>query len=453
MTQQITVKRGLNIPIAGEPSQAISDAAPIQHVGLLGDDYHGMKPTMMVAEGDRVQRGQVLFTDKKLPAVNYVAPAAGRVVAVTRGAKRKFLSISIELEGDDAVEFKAFTDHNLAQLPGEAVREQLLASGLWTALRSRPFSKVPDPESVPHALFITAMDTSPLAADPKLVIEPRERDFVAGLQALSTLTEGKTYLCKAPGATLPGEDLDCVDTVAFAGPHPAGLPGTHIHFLAPVNLERHAWYINYQDVLAIGHLLNTGQLSNERVISIAGPAAANPRLVRTQLGANLTELTANEKNADAKNEIRVISGSVLSGRTSAPPVDFLGRYDLSISLLEEGHKRELMGWAGPGFGKFSIKPIFASAMAAGTRFSMTTSTEGSPRAIVPIGNYEAVMPMDIIATPLLKSLVVDDVEEAQMLGCLELDEEDLALCTFVDPGKHEFGPFLRRTLNTIEREG
>ncbi len=447
------MKKGLDVPITGEPRQTIGAAPPIRHVGLVGDDYVGMKPTMLVAEGDRVKRGQTLFTDKKLPAVNYVAPAPGTVVAVTRGAKRKFLSLAIEIDGNESVEFPSFVEHNLAQMPAGQVRDHLLASGLWPALRTRPFSKVPDPDITPHALFITAIDTSPLAAEPKLIIDPRERDFVAGLQALSSLTEGKTYLCKAPGDALPGEDLDCVETVEFAGPHPAGLPGTHIHFLAPVDIERQAWYINYQDVLAVGHLFNTGQIHTERVVSIAGPAAANPRLVRTQLGANLTELTASEVKEDLGNQVRIISGSVLSGRTSTPPVDFLNRYDSTVSLLEEGKTRELMGWAGPGFNKFSIKPIFASAMSAGSRFAMTTSTEGSHRAIVPIGSYEAVMPLDIIATPLLKSLVVDDTEQAQTLGCLELDEEDLALCTFVDPGKHEFGPILRRTLNTIEHEG
>jgi Na+-transporting NADH:ubiquinone oxidoreductase subunit A len=167
----------------------------------------------------------------------------------------------------------------------------------------------------------------------------------------------------------------------------------------------------------------------------------------------LSELTTGEIASDAEYGVRVISGSVLSGRAVAPPVDFLSRYDSCISLLQEGKHRELLGWTGPGFNKFSIKPIFASALSAGKKFAMTTSTEGSHRAIVPLGSFEKVMPLDIIATPLLKSLVVEDTEQAQALGCLELDEEDLALCTFVDTGKHEFGPILRRNLTTIEREG
>lgn len=453
MTRQIDIKKGLDVPISGAPKQIVVDGPTVTQVGILGDDYVGMKPTMQVAEGESVKRGQVLFTDKKVPAINFTAPASGRVAAITRGNKRKFLSLAIDVEGDDSVAFTNYADRNLDQMDGGEVREQLLASGLWTALRMRPFSKIPDPETSPHAIFVTAIDTNPLAVDPAIVINPRERDFVAGLQVLSTLTDGKTYLCKAPGDKLPGEDLPCVETASFSGPHPAGLPGTHIHFLAPVGMDRSAWYINYQDVLAIGHQFSTGQLSSDRVVSLAGPAAANPRIVRTQLGANLTQLTAGETIEGTEYGVRVISGSVLSGATAKSPVDFLGRYANQVSLVEEGKHRELIGWMLPGGNKYSIKRIFASAMNPNKKFAMTTSTEGSFRAIVPLGSFERVMPLDIIATPLLKSLAVQDTETAQALGCLELAEEDLALCTFVDTGKHEFGPMLRQSLTTIEREG
>lgn len=460
MAREFKIRRGLDIPISGVPQQSIVEGPGVRRVAIVGADYLGMKPSLEVAEGDHVKRGQILFADRKRPSVQYTAPASGRVSGIHRGAKRRFLSLSIDVEGDEAVEFPTFVEHNLAQLPAEQVKEQLLTSGLWTALRTRPFSKVPDPDTAPLALFITAMDTNPLAVDPTIVIAPRERDFVAGLQALSTLTEGPTYLCKAPGQPLPGEDLDCLEVATFAGPHPAGLPGTHIHFLAPVNMRRTAWHINYQDVIAVGHLFNSGQLFSERVVSLAGPGAKNPRVLRTVLGANLTDLTAGEMTEDNEFGVRVISGSVLSGRSSQEPEDYLGRYDLAVTLVPEGRHRELLGWAGPGASKYSVKPVFLSAISAaksamspGQRFPMTTSTHGSHRAIVPIGSYERVMPLDIIATPLLKSLAVDDTETAQELGCLELDEEDLALCTFVDPGKHEFGPMLRRNLTTIEVEG
>ncbi len=453
MTRQIRLRKGLNVPIAGEPEQRITDGPSLSRVAVLGADFHGMKPTMAVAEGDLVATGQFLFTDKKHPEVAFTAPGAGRVVSIRRGLKRRFEGLVIELEGDAKIDFPEQADRNLAALPREEVRDQLLKSGMWTALRARPFDKIPDPATSPYALFVTAIDTNPLAADPRLVISGAERDFKSGLEAISTLTDGRTYVCRGPGGSLPGEDTKGIEVVEFSGPHPAGLPGTHIHFLAPVDFDRVAWHIGYQDVIAIGHLFNTGQLMTDRVVALAGPAAAKPRLIKTRLGANLAELTTGEIRGDLVEEVRVISGSVLSGRKAEAPLDHLGRYHNAVALVEEGHRREFLGWAGPGFKKFSVKPIFMSAFFPQRQYAMTTSTEGSPRAIVPIGSFEKVMPLDIVVTALAKAITMQDHEQAQSLGCLELAEEDMALCTFVDPGKHEFGPLLRQTLAYLEAEG
>ena len=414
-----------------------------------------MKPTMEVAEGDQVQKGQLLFSDKKNEGVLYTAPGAGKVVGVNRGAKRKFLSVEIELAGDDAQSFASYPDDNLAQLSADKVRENLVNSGLWPTLQTRPYSKVPPLDAAPHALFVTAIDTNPLAPDPAMVLQNHSADFAAGLQALSTLTQGATYLCKAAGASIPGEDLACVEVAEFDGPHPAGLVGTHIHLLSPVSMHRSVWHIGYQDVVAVGHLMLTGQLMTDRVVSIAGPAATNPRLVRTRLGASLTELAAGEFTVPDEKEVRIVSGSLLAGRTATTPCDYLGRRHVQVSLLAEGNHRDLVGWMLPGFDKYSIKRTYASAWlsSAARKWNFTTSTEGSHRAIVPLGMYEKVMPLDIIPTPLLKALCVQDTETIQLLGGLELDEEDLGLCTFVCPGKNDYGPMLRESLTTIEHEG
>ncbi|TWT90226.1 Na(+)-translocating NADH-quinone reductase subunit A [Pseudobythopirellula maris] len=453
MTHQFKLSKGFDLPIDGEPSQAVLDSPLVSTVGLVGDDYIGMKPTMLVSEGDSVEIGQPLFTDKKNHDVPFTAPAAGKVVAVNRGAKRKFESIVIELGEFAERRFVSYQDHNLAQLSRDDVRKNLIDSGLWTTLRSRPFGKIPAPDSAPHAIFVTAIDTNPLAADPQVVLADKPAEFKAGLEVLSRLTDGVTYLCKASGATLPGEDLSCVEVAEFDGPHPAGLPGTHMHLLAPVSLSRSNWHVNYQDVVAIGHLFLTGQLSNERTISLAGPAVGTPRLVKTIVGANLTELCLGESQAN----VRTVSGSVLSGRKSAAPVDFLGRYDLQVTRLVEGNHRDFIGWMLPGFGRFSLSRVYASAWpplnTPSRRFKFTTSTEGSHRAIVPLGLYEKVLPLDLMPTALLKSLCTGDTEESQMLGCLELTEEDLGLCTFVCPSKNEYGPMLRKSLTTIEVEG
>lgn len=453
MTSVTRIEKGLDLPIAGAPDQTISSGPRVHQVALLGDDYVEMKPTMLVREGDRVQLGQPVFEDKKTPGVQFTAPAAGRVAAVNRGDKRKFLSLVIDVEGDDEVEFPSFRDDNLTQLPRDTVVEQLRASGLWTALRTRPYSRSPSPASIPHSLFITAMDSNPLAADPAVVLENRSAEFTAGVEALSTLTDGPTYVMRRAGADIPGEGKCPGVYHAFDGPHPSGLPGTHIHYLDPVHVKKTVWHIGYQDVVAVGHLFLTGRLLTDRVISLAGPLVREPRLLRTRIGASLSELTRDQL-LEGK-EARVISGSVLSGRRSTPPIDFLGRFHLQASVLEEGRHREFLGWAKPGADRFSIRRVFSSAWLSDSdrKFNFTTTTNGSPRAIIPIGLYEQVLPLDIVATPLLKSLAVEDTDTAQQLGALELDEEDLALCTFVCPGKHDFGPMLRRNLTRIEHEG
>lgn len=463
MTSVTRIDKGLDLPIAGAPKQVVSDSPRVEHVALLGDDYIGMKPTMVVAEGDRVKLGQVVFTDKKTPGVLYTAPAAGTVKAIHRGAKRKFESLVIEVDGDEEVTFDTYPDHNLAKLDRRQVCEQLVASGLWTALRTRPYSKVPALDMVPTALFVTAMDTNPLAADPAIVLDRTPAEFVAGLEVLSTLTDGHVQVCRKAGADIPGEGNTPAVFHAFDGPHPAGLPGTHIHFVRPASLDKTVWYIGYQDVVAVGQLFLTGKIRTERIVALGGPVVVEPRLLRTRLGASLTELTADQFSVSDQQPARIISGSVLSGRRSIEPVDYLGRFHNQVSIVAEGGQRDFLGWALPGSDKFSIRRVFASAWGNGNgdssgdgerkQFNFNTSTEGSPRAIIPIGMYEDVMPLDIVATPLLKALITNDTEYAQQLGVLELDEEDLALCTYVDAGKHDFGPMLRQNLTAIEHEG
>lgn len=453
MAKRFQLRKGFDLPIAGEPKQSIVNGPAIRTVGLVGDDYIGMKPTMAVAEGDVVRQGQWLFEDKKTPGVKYTSPGSGRVVAVNRGAKRKFESIVIELEGDERYSFNSYGDANLAQLSRDEVQKNLIESGLWTTLRTRPFSKVPAPASSPYAIFITAIDTSPLSPDPKVVIEDKPAEFIAGLEALSTLTDGNTWLCKKPGVELPGQDLGCVEVAEFDGPHPAGLPGTHMHFLAPVNLERECWDIGYQDVIAVGHLFLTGELMTDRVVAVAGPCVSGPALFRTRVGASLADLTA---DSGAPSEgVRTISGSLFSGRPMRELAAHLGRRHVQVVQLVEGTNRDFLGWMGPGFNKWSVTNIFAQkwigAPAGGFKF--TTSTEGSHRAIVPIGSYEKVMPLDLEPTALLKSLCYGDTEELQQLGALELDEEDLGLCSYVCASKNDYGPMLRESLTTIEQEG
>jgi Na+-transporting NADH:ubiquinone oxidoreductase subunit A len=452
----IRIKKGLDVPIAGAPEQTIRAAPAVRRVALLGDDYVGLKPTMLVREGDTVQLGQPLFQDKKAPRIQFTSPGSGRVVAVNRGAKRKFESIVVELEGDDEVTFPTIEAGAIATADGDSVRETLLTSGLWTALRTRPYSKVPDPDSVPHAIFVTAIDTRPLCADPAPIIKEREPDFAAGLKVLGRLTEGAIHVCTRPGLSVPTADAPRVRVDEFSGPHPAGLPGTHIHFLDPVDENKTVWHIGYQDVLAIGRLFTTGRIFPERVIALAGPVVERPGLLRTRTGANVEEVAAGSISADGVpgEGIRLISGSVLDGHTAEGPHAYLGRYDLQVSAIGDTVDRPFLGWLGAGTDKFSVTRTFAAALSgAGRMFRFNTATHGDPRPIIPIGVYEKVLPLDFEPAALLKAIAIRDAEGAQALGALELAPEDLALCSFVDPGKSSFGESLKRVLAAIEREG
>jgi Na+-transporting NADH:ubiquinone oxidoreductase subunit A len=446
----IRTKKGLDLPIAGAPQPVIEAGPRIRSVAVLGDDYPGMRPTMLVQAGDRVKRGQPLFSDKKTQGVCFTAPAAGIVAAVHRGAKRSLQAVEIEIDGDDSETFARYDRQALSSLERSQVVENLTVSGLWTALRTRPFSKIPAPGSEPHSIFVTAIDTNPLAAEPGIIIGEHVAQFEAGLDVLATLTPGKVFVCHKDGQRVPtGADPRCT-AEAFAGPHPAGLPGTHIHYLDPVGPHKTVWFIGYQDVIAIGYLFCDGQLWNERVVALGGPGVKRPRLLRTVLGANLTELTAGELDT---GEHRVISGSVLSGHRAERPVDFLGRYHVQVSVLPEDRERRLFGYLSPGPDRHSILPIYLSAWLTKQPLRFTTTTNGSPRGMVPVGTYERVMPLDILPTQLLRSLLVNDIETAINLGCLELDEDDIAPCTYVCPAKYEYGPVLREVLTQIEKEG
>ncbi len=451
MVERFEIARGLTVPIEGEPDSQV-DTKEVRQVAIVADDYIGMRPTLLVSEGDRVELGQPLFSDKKTAGVVFTSPATGQVQSINRGDKRRFLSLIIDRDGDQVSrDFGSVEAGQIASLSREQIVEKLTTSGLWTSLRSRPFSKVPSPEAPgPQAMFVNAMDTNPLAADPAPIVAESENDFRAGLEVLSCLTEGEVFLCRPPNSSVPGEMMTRVRVVEFDGPHPAGLTGTHMHFMKPATIGRVNWYVNYQDTLAIGRLFLTGQLDPTRIVSLAGPSVRQPRLLRTQLGASLTELTDGELT---DGEHRIVSGSVLCGRAAEEPCSFLGRFHLQVSCLPEGNEREFLGWQMPGFDKFSVTRAFAAGWQGGKKFPLSTSTGGSERAMVPIGTYERVMPLDLVPTPLLRSLISRDTASAQELGCLELDEEDLGLCTFVCPGKYEYGEILRDNLLRIEKEG
>ncbi|MBI2423797.1 MAG: Na(+)-translocating NADH-quinone reductase subunit A [Candidatus Hydrogenedentes bacterium] len=454
-----TFKKGMNLPISGEPEQAIHPASFPTHVALIAADHHGMKPSFRVRAGDSVKRGQILFEDKKTPGVYFTAPGAGTVSAINRGERRAFQSAVIALSpgersgapaADEFQTFENYTGKDPETLKRDQVAGLLIESGLWTALRTRPFSRTPQIDAIPSSIFVTAVDTHPLAPNMDVVAAGREADMGAGLVVLSKLVP-KVYFCKAKGSRLQASAASGAINEEFAGPHPSGTVGLHIHTLDPVSAKKSVWHVGLQDVLAIGRLFRTGQLDVDRVVALGGPSALKPRLLRTRLGVALGTLTDGELK---EGENRIVSGSVLAGRASQGEAHgYLGRFHQQITVLREGREREFLGWLSLGAEKFSLLNIYISKFNPEKKFNFTTTTNGSHRAMVPIGLYEKVMPMDILPTYLLRSLAVGDLERAEELGCLELDEEDLGLCSFVCPGKSDYGTILRYNLTTIEKEG
>lgn len=454
------IKRGLDLPIEGAPSSTLEAAAAVGRVGIVAEDYPFMKPRMAVNVGDTVKRGQLLFEDRKSEGVRFTAPAAGTVVAIHRGAQRVLISVVIELSAGEkagrpadgeVLKFESHTGKHPRDLSGEQVRALIAESGLWTAIRQRPFGKVPPIADTPRAIFVNAMDSNPLAGDPAVILRGQEEDLKRGLHAVAKLTAGKVYFVRAAGAAIDPGDAPRVQVEEFRGKHPAGLVGTHIHMLDPVGGDRVAWHLSAQDVAAIGRLFQTGTLPVERVVALGGPVVTRPRLLKTRLGAELASLVAGEL---AAGENRVISGSVLSGRKHAELTGFIGRYHQQISVVAEDRERVFLGWLKPGMDRFSVVRAYAAGLLGKKRgFNFTTTTHGSHRAMVPIGMYEKVMPLDIMPTFLLRALLMGDLDRAEALGALELDEEDLGLCSFVSPGKEDYAVVLRRVLATLWKEG
>lgn len=445
----IKTKRGLNLPISGGVSTTeVVTGPPIKQIAVLPQEAIGIKPRLLVEVGNAVKIGTPLVLDKRSEKVQFTSPCSGEVAAIHRGARRSLLAIVIQPDGQ-ATHEDGFAPLDPASTSVEDLIDALCRSGLWASLRQRPFEKVADPESAAAALFVTATDTRPLAVDPRELIRGREAHFTAGLTALARLTP-KTFLCSAGGdwgSLAPSG----VQHQEFHGPHPSGNVGTHIHLLHPVGASRSAWHIGAQDVADIGEFLSTGKIPTERVVALVGPGVRKPQLVRTEKGAAISELCAGLVDCE---EPRYISGSVLDGRLAqaGDEVGYLGRYANQVSILSDKPKRRFLDWMNPFSSSFTVTNTVLSKFVK-KEYAFDTDTNGGHRAIVPIGSYEEVMPLDILPTQLLRALAGNDLEGCEKLGVLELAEEDLALCEYVCASKADYSVMLRDMLTTIEKEG
>lgn len=445
----IHIKRGLDVPIHGAlASTSLVDGPAVDRVALLPQESWGIKVKMLAEVGQEVQIGTPLYCDRRDPDVLFTSPAAGKVQAINRGKRRAVLSVVIDVaEQESQAELERV---DLASCDRDALVAALCRSGLWPSLRQRPFDKVAQSGDTPRSIFVTAMDTAPLAASPLALVEGREEAFRTGLQALTKLSGGATYLCTAAGEDWSAFLTEGVTHQTFQGKHPAGNAGVHINALDPVGSERTVWHVDAQAVADIGEFVGEGRLTTERRVAVVGPAALTTALVKTRRGA----ATACFKSYAKDGQVRFISGSALSGATANPQCQkgFLGRWANQLFLLADAPERELLNWTMPVGKRWSLTNAYLAKFFRRT-WKQDTDMNGSLRAIVPIGGYEKVMPMDILPTQLVKALASDDLEGAEKLGVLELAEEDLALCQYVCPSKVDITDLLRSMLTRIEKEG
>jgi Na+-transporting NADH:ubiquinone oxidoreductase subunit A len=437
---RIKLRKGFDLPVSGAPLQEIEPAPSPGSVALLGDDFPDVRPSLQVEVGDRVARGQTLFCDRRDPRIRFVSPAAGRVAAVRRGDRRRLVALEIAVEGDDGVGFPRVAPSDLRGWSAEQTARRLLEAGDWIALRTRPFGRIAKPGVAPAAIFVRAMDSRPLAADAAVVLRDRDDDLQVGLTALSRLTEGPLFLCSRPGVTVDLPEIERVKRVEVAGPHPAGLVGTHIHRLLSVSQARQVWYVGYQDALAIGRLFREGRTDPSRVISLSGPAMRKPRLVRTVIGANAEGLTTGELTPPC----RVLSGSILDGRLASRPGAFLGRHHEQLCALPERSVEAGSGWWIPGWRGPRAVPRWRTVRTGSSELG------GRPAAFYPLDLFDRVFPLRLPLAPLLRALAAGDAQAAARFGALELEEEDLALCSYLCPAKLEYGPLLRQVLARLE---
>ena len=436
----IKISKGLDLPISGSPTNTISDEPKVSSVALLSNDFIGMKPTMLVKEGETVKAGQKIFEDKKNNGVYFTSPAGGIVKDINRGDKRRFLSIEIDIK--DTEEFVNFDmDDSVDQ-----IKDCLIDSGLWNAFRTRPFNRTPGINEIPDAVFINCCDSNPLSIDPYEIILLNKTEFDEGLNVLTDFFRCNINLCYQNDNF--DTSIEKINYYQFKGPHPSGLSSTHISQIYPVNLNRKVWTINYQDIISIGYLKQNKEIRTSKYISLAGPSVYEPSLIKVRIGGNIDEITAGKIEPNS----RIISGSVLHGHQSEGVMNYLGYYDSQISVIADEVNNIFMNWLMPGSSLHSKLNVFLSSFIKPEKFTFNTSIGGGNRAIVPISSYEEVIPMDILVTQLLKALVVSDIDMAIDLGMLELVPEDLALCSYVCPSKYDYSSILMDNLNKLYLE-
>lgn len=448
MSTPIRLRKGLNIRLAGKAEKILLPEVPVSRYGVRFADFPGLSAKLEVKEGSVVSAGSVLFHDKLIPEIKYVSPVSGIVKEIVRGEKRLLLEIVIEQQGSEKVDFGSGDPLALSR---EEVKSRMMISGMWPVMRQRPYHIVARPGVLPKAIFISAFDTAPLAPDLDFVMANTIGSHLqTGINALSRLTDGKVHLSFDKDGSRVAEvrNLKGVEVHTITGPHPAGNVGIQIHHIDPVSKGEVVWYIDIQDVVALGRLFNTGFHNRDRIIALAGPGVLHPKYHRTRPGASVSAIL--RSNLSDQHQ-RVISGNVLTGKKITADGS-LGFYDNMVTVLPEGDYNEFFGWALPGFDKFSYWKTFLSKLIPRKEYVLDTNMHGGHRAFVVTGHYENVLPMDIYPVHLVKAILAGDVELMEKLGIYEVAEEDLALCEYIDPSKIEIQEIIRQGIDLMIRE-
>lgn len=451
MSKTVKLRKGLDIRLLGVANKVKTDVPMPKVVSIKPTDFHGMVPKMLVKEGETVTAGQPIFQDKYQEVIKYVSPVGGTLKAIVRGAKRRILEVQIDVA--ESQNFDGGSAIDVAAMSGDQVKETMLSAGLWPFVKQRPIDIVADPTKMPKAIFVSAFDSSPLAPDFDFVLHGKEKEFQAGLDAISKLTEGTVHLTlngKAPAdATFTG--AQGVQINKIHGKHPAGNVGTQIHHIDPINKGEFIWTLNAQDVAIIGRYFMTGKFIPKKTIALTGSEVKDPQYMDVIIGTNVSDILDGRFTSD---NVRVVSGNVLTGE-KIDADGFLGYYDNQITVIPEGDQLKFVltkGWLGPGFDKFSNSRLFPTFLSGSKKFRLDTNLNGEERAFVVTGELEKVFPFDILPMQLIKAAITDDIDNMEILGIYEVAPEDFALCEYVCTTKINIQDKIRNGLDLIQDE-
>jgi len=448
MSKQIKLKKGLDIRLVGEAEKSISSTDYPTEFALKPSDFNGLTPKLLVKEGDEIKIGSPVFYNKNDERIVITSAVSGTVKAIIRGEKRVIQEIQITASAKQ--EYIDFGKENPSQSDKKQITEKLLKSGIWAYIRQRPYSIIANPSDTPKSIFISGFDTSPLAPDYDFIMHGKGELFQTGINALAKLCEGKIQLNlhSELNKSKVFSNSQNVEINYFSGPHPSGNVGIQIHHINPINKGDIVWYVNVQDVLIIGKLFSEGKYDAEKLIAICGSEVLHPKYLKVIGNCKISDFV---KNNLKQENVRFISGNPLTG-TKIAENGYLGFYDHQLSVLPEGNFHEFFGWALPGINKFSFSRSYISWLTPKKKYVIDTNYHGGERAYVVTGEYEKVLPMDILPLQLIKAILIEDIDLMEKLGIYEIDEEDFALVEFIDTSKSEIQSIIRKGLDLIRKE-